>query len=150
MASVPDERPEMQQLEENMADYLAEREHIRTVMGHFGSAPETRREKWLNVCFILLVVGLVVLDIVRYSMQVDLGLPPMISIEIGLFLVSIKLIWMLHQQARVEHFQFWILSAIEYRVNLIGKETRALRDLVLARERPAAPPEKGDEPHVDK
>lgn len=48
-------------IEADVAAYLAEREHIRAIMSRFGSAPATRRERWLNIFFILLVVALVVL-----------------------------------------------------------------------------------------
>jgi hypothetical protein len=56
-------------------------------------------------------------------------LPPLFSIELGVLLVSVKIIWMIHKQARVEHFQFWILNSIEFRLNEITKSVRRLEDV---------------------
>ena len=56
-------------------------------------------------------------------------LPPLFSIELGVLLVSVKIIWMIHKQGRVEHFQFWILNSIEFRLNEITKSVRRLEDL---------------------
>ena len=41
---------------------------------------------------------------------------------IGVLLVSVKIIWMIHKQTKVEHFQFWILNSIEFRLNAISKK----------------------------
>ena len=54
----------------------------------------------------------------QYFLKTDIPLPPLFSIEIGLLLVSIKIIWMIHKQMKVERFQFWILNLIEYRIAL--------------------------------
>jgi hypothetical protein len=43
-------------------------------------------------------------------------------------MVSLKIIWMMHKQSKVEHFQFWILNSIDFRLNDISKEIRQLRD----------------------
>ena len=46
----------------------------------------------------------------------------MLTLEIGVLLVSVKIIWMIHKQTKVEHFQFWILNSIEFRLNAISKK----------------------------
>ena len=45
-----------------------------------------------------------------------LTMPPalLFSIELGALLVSVKLVWMIHNQARVEHSQFWILNSLKW------------------------------------
>ncbi len=50
----------------------------------------------------------------------------MISIELGMVLVSLKILWMIRKQARVEHFQFWILHSIEFRLNSLAKNIREM------------------------
>ncbi len=51
----------------------------------------------------------------------------MFSIEIGVLLVSLKIIWMMHKQTKVEHFQFWILNSIEFRLNDMSKKIEKIR-----------------------
>ena len=53
-------------------------------------------------------------------------LPSNISIEIGILLVSIKIVWMIHSQGKYNHFVFWILNSIEYRINDISKKLCAI------------------------
>ena len=50
-----------------------------------------------------------------------IDIPTIISIELALFLVSLMIIWMIHRQSKVEHFQFWVLSSIEFQINLLSK-----------------------------
>ena len=42
-------------------------------------------------------------------------------IEVGIGLISLKLILMMHDQAKVNHFILWILSSLEWRINAIHK-----------------------------
>jgi hypothetical protein len=84
----------------------------------------------LNISFIAAVVILFVLDTMRHILEIDIPLPPLFSIEIGLLLVSIKIIWMIRKQMKVEHFQFWILNSIEYRINDVSKKLKQIENLV--------------------
>ena len=40
--------------------------------------------------------------------------------------VSLKLAFFLHQSAKVNHFQFWMLSSIEWRLNDLAKKVNAM------------------------
>jgi hypothetical protein len=68
-------------------------------------------------------------DVFRHLLMMELPLPPLFSLELGVLLVSVKIIWMIHKQAKVEHFQFWILNSIEFRLNEITKSVRRLEEL---------------------
>ena len=50
----------------------------------------------------------------------------LISLELGVLLVSIKIVFMIHSQQKVNHFEFWILNSIEYRMNDISKMVRKM------------------------
>jgi hypothetical protein len=41
--------------------------------------------------------------------------------------LSIKIIYLIHAQMRVAHFEFWILSSLEWRINEVMKQVRQLR-----------------------
>jgi hypothetical protein len=53
-------------------------------------------------------------------------LPPFLSMELALLLVSVKIIWMIHRQTKVDHFQFWVLNSIEFQINLMSKHLKEL------------------------
>ena len=38
-------------------------------------------------------------------------------VELTTVMLSVKIIYMIHIQMKVNHFKFWILSAIEWRIN---------------------------------
>ena len=52
----------------------------------------------------------------------------MFSLGLGVLLVSVKIVWMIHKQAKVEHFQFWILNSIEFRLNDIAKTINRIEE----------------------
>jgi uncharacterized membrane protein len=41
-------------------------------------------------------------------------------------MLSVKIIYMIHIQMRVNHFKFWILSAIEWRINEMTVQIKQL------------------------
>ena len=49
--------------------------------------------------------------------------------------MSIKIIWMVHNQTRVEHFQFWMLNAIEFRINELARDLRNIEKSPVASHR---------------
>ena len=112
-------------LRKELEQYRTERDKIRALIGQIGGVANTRRDRTLNIIFIALVLTLFSLDIVRYAGWLPKW-PEMISLELALLLLSFKIIWMIHQQARVEHFQFWILNAIEFRLNEMSRRFQTI------------------------
>ena len=47
-------------------------------------------------------------------------------IDLALVTLSIKIIYLPPVQTRVNHFQFWILSWLEWRINEIAKRVKQL------------------------
>ncbi|MGL5577841.1 MAG: hypothetical protein ACRDB7_01875, partial [Fusobacteriaceae bacterium] len=64
---------------------------------------------------VVLVVG-VALD------KLDLVTTLEVAILVGIF----KIIWMIYEFQRVNHFQFWILNSLEFRINEIHKKVKAM------------------------
>ncbi|MCK4510594.1 hypothetical protein KAW64_02595 [bacterium] len=116
-------------LQEELEQFRQEKEKIRALVGQIGGIASSKRDRVLNVVFLAAIVFLLLADILRHLLGVDMPLPPLFSIELGVLLVSVKIIWMIHKQARVEHFQFWILNSIEFRLNEITKSVRRLEDM---------------------
>ena len=117
-------------LQEELEQFRKEKEQIRQIVGAIGGQQSVRHERLVNVGFIAGIIALFALDLVRHVFHWNVPLPALFSIEIGILLVSIKIIWMIHKQAKVEHFQFWILSSIEFRVNWLAKRIGELEELI--------------------
>ena len=116
-------------LQEELEQFREEKEKIRALVGQIGGAASNKRDKALNILFLAAIGLLFLADVFRHALGVKMPLPPLFSIELGVLLVSVKIIWMIHKQARVEHFQFWILNSIEFRLNEITKSVRRLEEL---------------------
>ncbi|MDA3884185.1 MAG: hypothetical protein PF638_01180 [Candidatus Delongbacteria bacterium] len=117
---------EMKALQEELEQYRKEKEKIKSIIGSIGGKTLSKYDRIFNVLFITFLVVFFVLDILRHFFNVETSLPPLFSLEIGLLLVSIKIIWMIHKQTKVEHFQFWILNSIEFRVNDVSKKIKKI------------------------
>lgn len=118
---------EVNLLKEELEEFKKEKEQIRNFIGQIGGAGGERRDKIFNVIFILVLAALFITDILRHFWSVKISfIPEMLSLETGVLLVSIKIIWMIHKQTKVEHFQFWILNSIEFRLNDISKRVKKI------------------------
>jgi len=114
---------EIQALRQELEDYRKEKEQIRQVIGSIGGAGYNKREKILNFIFVFLLCTIFTSDLLRHFGGFKIPyVTSMLSLEIGVLLVSVKIIWMIHKQTKVEHFQFWILNSIEFRLNAISKK----------------------------
>ena len=121
----------IEELEAQLKAYQEERERIKQLMGQIGSSSDVQRDKVVNWVFIVLIVLLLAFDLARHLLHWDgIPLPPLFSIEIGVLLVSIKIIWMINRQSKVDHFQFWILNSIEFRINNLSRQLNELQSLI--------------------
>lgn len=111
---------ERAELEKELEQYRAEKEKVRQVLGRIGGEGARGREKLVTTAFVAALLLLFGMDVARHMFKIDVPMPAMFSLEVGVLLVSLKIIWMIHNQVKVGHFQFWILSAIEFRVNQIA------------------------------
>jgi len=127
-----------EELQEELEQFRLEKEQIRAILGQVGGVGSAKRDLVVNVVFIIALVVFFVLDVLRHVLGLDVPLPAMFSIELGVLMVSAKIVWMIYKQTKVEHFQFWILSSIEFRLNDVAKRVRAVESAVLAAEEPPA------------
>jgi hypothetical protein len=115
---------DMSNIREELDHFQEEQAKIRNIVGQIGGKNDVRRDQIINAVFIVAVTVLLVVDILHYLMDLKLPVPPVFLVELGILLVSVKIIWMIHKQHKVEHFQFWILNSIEFRLNDITKRIR--------------------------
>ncbi len=111
--------------DEEIKQFIEEKERIRKLVGRIGGKP-TRGEKTINILFIIFVIAAFILALI-YE-----GFPRLISIEVGIFLVSLKIAYFLNNEAKVNHFEFWVLSSLEWRMNDVVKRLDNLEKMIKA------------------
>ncbi len=118
--SVEDLQEKERALREEIAEYNKERDRIKYVIGNIGGKRYSKVDTIVNVVFVLIIIVLFILEVAIHF------IPTFLSLEIGVLLISAKIIWMIHSQQKTNHFQFWILNSIEFRMNEIIKRVKAI------------------------
>ena len=117
-------------LKAELDQFKKEKEKIRKLMGQIGGKDQAKHDKWINVALIMAIVLIATNDVLHHVFDVHVLLSTEFSLGIAILLISIKIIWMMHKATKVEHFQFWILNSIEYRLNDVAKQLRHLEKTV--------------------
>ncbi len=111
----PNHSDEVRELKKEIDMFMKEKERVRSIIGQIGGVPH-KSEKIVNMVFLMLLIGSVIFSIILG------GDVRMVMIELAVFLLSIKIIYLIHNQSKVNHFQLWILSSIEWRMNESSKK----------------------------
>jgi hypothetical protein len=119
-------------LKAELDNFKREKEKIRQLMGQIGGKEQVARDKWINISFIVAISLLAINDLFHHLLGVHVPVDTEFSLVIAILLVSMKIIWMMHKSTKVEHFQFWILNSIEFRLNDVAKQLRNLEKTVTA------------------
>jgi len=117
-------------LKAELDNFKREKEKIRQLMGQIGGKEQVERDKWINITFIIAISLLAINDLFHHMLGVHVPIDTEFSLVIAILLVSMKIIWMMHKSTKVEHFQFWILNSIEFRLNDVAKQLRNLEKTV--------------------
>ena len=124
---------ETESLRAELEHYKTEREKIRNIVGQIGGKTNRRVNTVINAVFLFLVLCAFGFDLVRHSLGWQIPyLPSTLLLEIAILLVSLKIIWMIHAQTKVDHFQFWILNSIEFRMNMVSRRIAGLDETLQA------------------
>ena len=108
-----------QELEGEIRSFEKERENIRRIIGRIGGTPTTKT-RIINIIFIVLVIIVFAMSLVWG------GRVRFFMIEVGILLLSLKLVYFLEAHMRLNHFQFWILSSLEWRLDKMDKILRKM------------------------
>lgn len=85
-------------LKEDLEDFRREKEDIRKVIGQIGGGQLVKRDKLINLSFIIAIIILFIIEIIQHLTGSIIPIPPLFSIELGILIVSVKIIWMIHAQ----------------------------------------------------
>lgn len=111
---------ELEDLRKELESFQQEKERVRAIVGKIGGVPKTQANL-VNSLFIAVVALSVIISLVVSNHW------RLIMIEVATVTLSIKIIYLIHSQMRAAHFEFWILSSLEWRINEIMKQLRELR-----------------------
>ncbi|MBU4444733.1 hypothetical protein KJ656_06590 [bacterium] len=115
-------------LEQDLEQFRSEKEKIHNLVGQIGGKGSVKQDRIINLVFFSVIILLFIFDILRHLFSISVPLPPLFFIEIGILVVSLKIIWMIYKQTKVEHFQFWILNSIEFRLNSVSKQLNDIEE----------------------
>ena len=118
----PDENMREKELLEEIESFKKEKEKIKKLIGSIGGKNFIKKDRLLNYILLIVVVGIFILEITTKFM------PPYISLEVAVLLVSIKIVWLINNISKMDHFQFWILNSIEFRLNMLAKKIDSISE----------------------
>lgn len=105
---------EIDDLKRELEHFQQEKERVRDIIGSIGGMPKFRT-KLIETLFIIAIVGSAVMAVVveeKWRIWI---------LEFAIMALSAKIIFMMHCQMKINHFKFWILSSIEWRLNELTK-----------------------------
>lgn len=111
---------EIGDLKRELEHFQEEKERVRAIIGKIGGVPKFRT-KLINVVFIGVIAASLIISIISGEKW------RLLMIEVATVALSLKIIYLIHCQMRINHFKFWILSSIEWRINEMMTHVRQLK-----------------------
>ena len=110
---------EIDDLKKELEHFQQEKERVRAIIGQIGGVPKFRT-KLFNAIFIVVIIVSVVISIIASELR-------LLMVELATVTLSLKIIYLIHCQMRINHFKFWILSSIEWRLTEMRREIKQLK-----------------------
>jgi len=111
---------EIQDLQLEIEQFKKEKERVRAIVGSIGGVPHIHTHL-INTIFVVLILSCLVVSLLSHHPIVRLAV-----VELAVALISVKVIVIMRHQTRVNHFQLWILTSLEWQINEVMKRVRAL------------------------
>ncbi|MBW8041210.1 MAG: hypothetical protein FVQ85_14575 [Planctomycetes bacterium] len=108
---------EISDLKHELENFLKEKERVRAIIGKIGGVPKFRT-KLFNAIFIVIIAVSVAVSVIAGERL------RLLMIEVATVTLSLKIIYLIHCQMRINHFKFWILSSIEWRINEMARNIK--------------------------
>jgi len=105
-------------------EYNRERDQIKSMLGRIGGEKYSKKDMIINIIFLTVILIVFVLELTTHF------LPSFISLEVSMLLISVKIVWMIHSQHKFNHFQFWILNSLEFRMNNIYSRIKKIERML--------------------
>lgn len=101
---------ELRDLKYDLENFQKDKERVRAIIGKIGGVPHFHT-KIINTLFTVVLFTSVVISF--YGGE---RLRPLM-IEFAVIALSVKIIYMVHCQTKVNHFKLWMMSSLEWRIN---------------------------------
>ncbi len=109
--------------EKELESIKTEKDKIRKIVDATGAKNPGRIDKFINVFFVLFAITFFLFETLKHIYKFQ---TPYISVDTLLIMVTllvcIKTLINIHIQAKVNHFQFWVLNSLEFRMNDLSKK----------------------------
>lgn len=111
---------EIEDLRKELEHFQQEKDRVRTIIGQIGGMPKFRT-KLMNAIFIIVLAtsvtfSIIVTDEWRWVM-----------VEIATVTLSLKILYLIHCEMKMNHFKFWMLSSIEWRLTEVKRQLTQLK-----------------------
>lgn len=110
---------EIHDLKEELEKFKLEKERVRAIVGKIGGIPAVQT-KVLNIVFTVSIVAFLLVSVVAVEKY------RLVMLELTLVALSLKIVFLIHLQSKVNHFQLWVMSAIEWRMNEMMKIVKSI------------------------
>ena len=110
---------EIQDLREELEKFKEEKERVRMIVGKIGGIPAFQT-KLINFIFAASIVVFLVVSVLVPNQRP-------LMMELTIVALSIKIVFLIHLQSKVNHFQLWVMSAIEWRMNEMMRIVKAIQ-----------------------
>lgn len=110
---------EIEDLKEELEKFKEEKERVRMIVGKIGGVPAFQT-KLINIAFAVSIVLFLAISAIFPKHHP-------LMLELTIVALSIKIIFLIHLQSKVNHFQLWVMSAIEWRMNEMMKIVKKIQ-----------------------
>ena len=110
---------EISDLRQALESFEQEKERVRAIIGKIGGVPSFHT-KLINAVFIVVILVSGFVSVISEDLR-------LLMVELTTVMLSVKIIYLMHTQMRVNHFKFWILSAIEWRISEMMIEIKQVK-----------------------
>ncbi len=110
---------EIHDLKEELEKFKLEKERVRAIVGKIGGIPAVQT-KIINIIFTVSIVVFLFVSVVGGEKYRP------VMLELTIVALSAKIVFLIHLQSKVNHFQLWVMSAIEWRMNEMMKIVKSL------------------------
>jgi hypothetical protein len=110
---------EIGDLRKELENFQQEKERVRAIIGQIGGVPtfHTHLINWLFVGVVVISLGASFMLGPKFQLTM---------IELATVAISAKIMYMIHCQSKVNHFQVWMQSSLEWRINEMMKILRKI------------------------
>lgn len=109
-----------EQLKQELHDFQKEKDRIRNIVGQIGGSGGTTHNNIINTVLLCIIGVLLLLGGLLQKIELQLAL------EVAILVGILKLLWMFYEAQKANHFQFWILNSLEFRINEIHRRVRKM------------------------